>query len=168
MKAKTVVQPRKNQFIVPERFTQCKYGWKEFIIAMEMNDKVEQCLCIGKVKKISKGDDYDIVEMKLGSKFYKGGKFHKFYCHNPNARKQISTLRINQYCIVFAVRLINKDIYKRCMYVMAFWPTYVPLAYDRKTTFKENEKQFERLDKTEIDDDFLNQYYNSYNKGDEE
>ena len=79
------------------------------------------------IKKIEKGTNYDIVYCDIGygrqEKTWK-----KFICQTHLTRKQIYTLTVNQYALVYALSMRENKVF----YVKAWWASYIPKIHDRQ------------------------------------
>lgn len=128
--------------ITGKRFT--KFGYfKEMkeasIFKNKIDDQTMYVLAVGIVGEIIQGDEYDLVGIKV---LYKTSK-HSYYCYvkDTQARKQIYALKIGQFVQAFGF-MYNNSPY---IYTMAFWQVYVPLAFDRKISYRENSNAFKTL-----------------------
>lgn len=113
-----------------------------------------------KIITIKRGVDFDIVEADSGKGY--GESFRiKLLCQTTDSRKQIYTLKCNQYAIFFGMTTDTRKQYS----VSSFFPSYTPLSYDiehnidKETknsieTFNDNEETYEE------DKDFLSQFMN--------
>lgn len=117
---------------------------------------------IGTVAKIKKGVDFDIVYINFGQGF--GGTYlRKVICKTTNARKQIYTLKINQITLVygqgqFSTQIVQKNATrytKKAFYGLAFFPAYVPLAFDIENTIAKEDK--DRIEELLVDDPDTNE-----------
>lgn len=125
------------------------------LIQWEKIGGVRNAFGVVRIIKILRGKDYDLVLADIG--FGQNEAYlRKFICKTQFSRKQIYTLTLNQYAIVYA--LVSKS--GKAYYVKCWWASYVPKVHDR-IEIEENEgDKFTRpmmksdMDKEAID--FLN------------
>ena len=146
-----VITPTKNRTDVKQVRNECI-----FELNSNNNDR-KHIFGIGTVADIKKGVDFDIVYMNFGKGF--GISFlRKIICKTTNSRKQISILKKNQFCQVYGQCYYNEEYEEgsamwrksRQIYGLAFFPDYVPLAFDIERMGEDNER-IEILKETDSD-----------------
>lgn len=140
---------------------------RESFFIMPHNRSFSYGYGFGRVIKIQKGNEFDVVYLNTGNGFTERYT-RKFLCKEQQARKQISTLKINNYCMFFCnvpkfVRKTNGEMLNEAI---AFWCAYVPTHFDRIDLEEEQQAQnmTELLNETqeqEIYSDFLSQFENN-------
>lgn len=139
---------------------------KECFMALPYSRKLNWGIVFGKIIRMQKGNEFDIVEIDVGCGY--GQQYtRKFVCKTLDSRKQLSTLKCGKMCIVFC--LMPKYDYKiKCELIcqaLGFWCAYVPLAFDRVELETQQfvEKDLERLNEQEesqTQKDFLSLFEN--------
>ncbi len=151
MKAK--MQQFENPYQVMENAKYSAFRKRSSLIVWEKWGKVKNVFGPVFIRAIKKGKDFDLVLADIG---FGGTKrfLKKFVCKIPNARKQIYTLTLNQYAIVYALLSKSGNAY----YVRAWWASYVPKIYDRmeideneSDKFTGNLNEYEENDKDILD-----------------
>lgn len=132
----------------------------------ELEENHKWFIGIGKVVKILKGDEFDIICVNFGRGIAEE-VLRKIIVKSDMARKQIATIKINQYADFFGdyvgVKLKQKDgtyKYESSFIAYAIRGWYVPRAYDIKRTPKEELPETEQMDSDEYDytHDILSQF----------
>lgn len=115
---------------------------------------------IGRVTRIKKGEEYDIVELNVGYGYTENAT-RKFICTDLQVRKQIYTLKITQYTMFYAYTTEERKYYL----AFAFFPAYVPNAYDIKRNIPQEDKDLisnvirdESEEEIQGEQDFLSQF----------
>lgn len=131
--SKAKFQKFENPFMIMPDAKYAAFRKRSSLIIWERWRTVKNVFGVVFIKQIKKGKDFDIVMGDIG--FGSGEPFlRKFICKTANARKQIYTLTVNQYAIVYALAPKSNKAY----YVRGWWATYVPKVYDRME-IEENE-----------------------------
>lgn len=99
------------------------------------------CVGIGVVRKIEKGEDFDLVGMDFGAGFMR-----EIYVKSNHARRQIYTLKRGQYAWFYgSMKYYTEDNkQKSSLFAKAFQGWYVPKNLDIK---KLDPNEIERLTK---------------------
>lgn len=122
------------------------------LIIWQKTRRVNNVFGVVFIKKIEKGKNYDIVYGDIG--FGRSDKTWKqFICQTQISRKQLYTLTVNQYALVYALSMKDNKVF----YVKTWWASYVPKVHDREDIERNPEfEPFEKIDETkEISQDGL-------------
>lgn len=116
----------------------------------------------GRIVRIKKGKEYDIVEFDAGKGIGKNFT-RKVVCKSKDSRKQIATLTIGHYCICLCETPKYKRGVEMLCNALAFFPAYVPRIFDRLDLeeTQAEEQQVEELNTQEekqLEVDFLAQF----------
>ena len=120
------------------------------------NDKYRWCLGVGRVVKFIKGENFDLLYICFGVKYYR----ETFVQYN-HARRQLLTLKVGQLATFYGKFRITKENNrtKSTFYAMGLQPWYVPKAMDIKQMDNEIYEQIEKeQEKSMLNflDDFVN------------
>lgn len=102
----------------------------------EGQNRFRACYGVGIVMKILKGDKFDLIYMNLGRGIGES-TLRKIVVEKANARKQIYTLKVNQFAQVvgefrnYATKGENGYKYEGVIYADALNGWYVPKSFDR-------------------------------------
>jgi len=140
----------------------------ETIIVFPYTPEIDRVLVIGRVIKIEKGRELDVVWLNTGNGV--GETFtRKIVAKSINSRKQISTLKIDINTFVFGEipKYVRNTTRQGVMIInaIAFWSAYVPNHYDRmemesEQEQQENIKKMGDIQEEETIGDFLSQFEN--------
>ena len=124
----------------------------------EADKKTQVVLGVGLVKRIEKGQDFDIVKMSFGWRYWR-----EIIVRDNHARRQIYTLKRGQYAWFFGKRrsyIIGGKL-KCTYYATALQGWYVPKNMDIKQIDQseidklsvDNEKEIKKIDELLADDE---------------
>ena len=121
---------RNHEFAIPKVIKLVNHSFHETLLFLGPPlDKQDYTICvgIGLVKKIEKGEHFDLVGMDFGA-----GYTREIFVKNNHARRQIYTLKKGQYAWFYGlIKYYIKDGKKwSTLYAKAFQGWYVPKNMD--------------------------------------
>jgi hypothetical protein len=133
---------------------------ESFIIFPTHSHKKRFALGVATLIKISKGHDFDVLEMNFGLGWVNP---RKIIVKDMDCRKQVSLLKVNQFVLFYGMICVEKmddEKRKNFFYAKALMPFYVPNAVDIRHL--EELTDFNKLEEDDEDyengKDFLTQF----------
>lgn len=157
--AETMGKKNPRRISIPSTRHLARISSADTIIYFRKKKNLTRCIAWGLVKKISKGDEFDMMYLISG-----GSKLLIVVIKSETARKQIATCKINQWCQIIADSLMcfEENETKIILYAVAIQGWYVPKIMDIRET-PDEEKDWNDMDKSEYTEgqDFLSEFENN-------
>lgn len=153
------VRGKKTNFVIPDisGLMHCTLHETLFVFGcVEGNKDYRQCIGLGRVGKVLKGDDLDIVYMNFGRRYGR-----QIIVKHNHARRQIYTLKKGNLAWFYGYYKVYKKkdgIRETVFFAKGFQGWYVPKALDIKNYDLDSIEQIEKeneIDMTNFIDELL-------------